>query len=336
MNRMLLISGTAAIVWLWASGAQAATRNVALPELAKPRCDAPLTPNADATACVLPPGVDAAQYTQDTCPTLAGFTFTTACVFEPTLAARPACDRSVANLVLDPTSKTCQLVVGETSSGAGDYVGDCFKVAGRPVGSTLQPDRYYTVTDQQDLPDDDRLLTVVSGQMSWVPIPGLFGCRAVSGPQQKVSAASLMQNGASRLGWAYGVLAMPYKYYPGSKSFVTGLPPIGAYLGWRVGRAGSGTTIAAAVTLGTVRADTVDPKTKDANGNPAVTGSADVTALSAAAGVVFDISKRPGFKAFKAGFFVGRDRINRSDTVSYRNDGKTWIALQLGFDFTDN
>jgi len=145
----------------------------------------------------------------------------------------------------------------------------------------------------------------------------------------------MMSTGAGRYGWAYGALTMPYKYYPSDKSFVAGVP-IGAYLGWRMGRAGSGVTLAGALTLSQVKAETVDPKVLDGDGKPTVTGTADVAALSAAVGVVFDVSKEPGTKAFKAGLFVGKDRITHSPTIDYKHSGKTWFAVQIGFDFTDN
>lgn len=150
-----------------------------------------------------------------------------------------------------------------------------------------------------------------------------------------VSAAALMEAGALRSGYAFGLLTMPYKYYPGEKSFVAGVP-IGAYLGWRNGVAGSGSTFAAALTLGQVKADTVDPAQKDANGKPTVIGSADVAALSLALGVMYDLLKSPVGKPFKAGIFVGADVVSRDPTVSYRFNRKPWVAIQLGYDFTDN
>ena len=107
-------------------------------------------------------------------------------------------------------------------------------------------------------------------------------------------------------------------------------------MGWRVGQVGSGYTLALAATTGWVTADTVDPTQKDSSGNAKVTGSTQVAALSYAMGVIFDVAKDPKNKPFKAGLFIGKDFVNNDVTISFRYNRKTWIALQLGFDFTDN
>lgn len=315
----------------------AATRKVALPELAAPTCPPPLLTFDSKTGACVPADKDkVAALKEEACPKANGFAFANGkCTFDQAKAPAPACNKSVSNLVYDADAKSCLLVTGQPSSSPGDYVSDCFKVVGVPEGSGLEAGKYYTVTNQRDEQDDDHLLSVVEGDLNWVPVPGLFGCKATKGPKRMVLASSLMDNGAQRFGWAYGALAMPYKYYPKSKTFVAGLP-IGAYLGWRMGRAGSGVTLAAAMTLSQVKADTIDPKTLDMNGKPTVTGTTDVAALSGAIGLVFDVSKRPGLKAFKAGAFVGKDRINRSPTIDFKQQGQWWMALQLGFDFTDN
>ena len=52
--------------------------------------------------------------------------------------------------------------------------------------------------------------------------------------------------------------------------------------------------------------------------------------------MMFDVLKSPAGKPFKAGLFVGVDRVSRSPSVSYAQNGKAWLALQIGYDFTDN
>lgn len=59
-------------------------------------------------------------------------------------------------------------------------------------------------------------------------------------------------------------------------------------------------------------------------------------ALSIAAGVMWDIAKNPGVRPFKVGLFVGTDRASAGDRVRFPQNGKPWVALQIGYDFTDN
>ncbi len=230
---------------------------------------------------------------------------------------------SVCLLSLAPVSVLAQ-------SALGSFVGDCFQLV-ESDGSEAT----YAVT-QQEPAGGDMKLTLVQGSVSLVPVPGKFGCKpaVMIGDPTNKTHGELMKRGARRYGWAYGALTMPYKYYTGSKGFQAGVP-IGGYLGYRVGQMGSGYTAAVALTLSQVKADTLDPDTLDAEGRPTVTGHTDVAALSWALGLVFDVGKDPTTKAFKAGVFVGRDRVNTSPSISYKHNGKTYIAVQLGFDFTD-
>jgi len=227
---------------------------------------------------------------------------------------------------------TCTYEDAVPVSGLGDYVGDCIDIKARPSGTQLQPGALYKVTGQTNVEPFDRNLTLVEAETPWYRV----GCRAQAGGEPRHLLASTMsESGAVRSGYAYGVLTMPYKYFPGEKSFVTNVP-IGAYMGWRTGQAGTGLTTAVAMTLSSVKANTVDPTRLDAAGKPTVTGEANVAALSTAFGWMFDILKSPAGKPFKAGVFFGRDVVNSDPSVDYRFNRKTWIAIQLGYDFTDN
>ena len=237
----------------------------------------------------------------------------------------------VAKISGTGATATCSYESALATSSLGDYLGDCFRIAAVPAGTTMKEGNDYAVTAQRDLGGVDKNLTLVPGQNDWLP----FGCKALRGPEVKVNASTLIEAGATRHGYAYGFLTMPYKYFPGEKSFQVNVP-IGGYVGWRRGQAGSGVTTAFAVTLSSVKANTVDPKTLDAAGKPTVTGTTDVAALAGAFGFVFDILKSPAGKAFKAGVFVGRDIVSKDPTIDYRFNRKTWIAVQLGYDFTDN
>lgn len=310
--------------------AGAATRTIALGELAQPVCE-PARFDPGSGKCVAPADLD--QLGEAACPKSAeGFSFSGGkCQFDAAKAAPPRCNQLDPNLVYDAETKLCARVVATATSAPGSYVGDCFTINSEPTGTTLRSGRSYLVTEQKREADDDRTLTLVSASINYVPVPGWFGCKAQAGPLHQVRSSTLAAHGARRHGWAYGALAMPYKYFLDGGGFQTGLP-VGAYVGWREGQSGSGTMLAAAITLSQVKADTLG---LDADGNPAVTGSTDVAALSWALGLVFDVSKEPNTKAFKTGFFIGQDRINKTPTIHYKRNGKTWIAIQVGFDFTD-
>ena len=88
--------------------------------------------------------------------------------------------------------------------------------------------------------------------------------------------------------------------------------------------------------VGSVTGETIDPNKLDASGQPTVTGTTQMAALSLAVGFVFDVAKDPKSRPFKAGVFIGRDSVNPGPTVRYEFNRKTWIAVQIGYDFTDN
>lgn len=258
------------------------------------------------------------------------------CVADPAKAPKAACkaiSSYAATVNGSGADATCAYERVNPSSAAGDYIGDCFHVKGVPPGTGLAGDRMYFVSGQRNIDgDNDRELTLVPGHLQFFPT---LGCLADAGTPVKAQASQLIEAGASRQGYSYGLLTMPYKYFPKDRSFIVGAP-VGAYLGWRYGQAGSGTMVALALTLGQVKGETVDPTKLDANKQPTVTGTTDVPALSAAVGVMFDVLKSPRGKPFKAGLFFGRDTVSAEPTIRYRYNRKNWLAVQLGYDFTDN
>lgn len=352
MSRMSTIAAglAAAMPWLTALPANAA----ALPdkfnpaEFAKPKvCNDHYKLDAANGLCKPPAEAELATLGEAACKA-ASFTYDSTAK-----ACKPGSATAVAAQCQPISGMKSKLAAGGTkdaactydnavaASAASDYIGDCFRITTVPSNSGLQAGRQYFVSGQRNVTETDRELTLTEGGLSlwrrgaWIPTWGCKPTGDASSATYTVSAAALMEAGAYRSGYTWGLLTMPYKYYPGEKSFVAGLP-IGAYLGWRNGVAGSGSTVAAALTLGQVKADTVDPSKPDANGKPTVTGKADVAALSLALGVMYDLLKSPAGKPFKAGLFVGADVVSRDPTVSYRFNRKPWVAVQLGYDFTDN
>lgn len=252
----------------------------------------------------------------------------------------PAIKGYTASVVLsdDGKSAQCRYTSPELPrTHAGDYVGDCFSLK-TPVRGMAQGTRLFVTAQSNAHSKDDPDLHVVRG-VDWGAgvaqdlVPGWLGCRAAESaePPVQLSASELARAGATRRGYSYGLLTMPYKYFPGSKEFVAGLP-IGGYLGWRVGQPGSAISVALAATVSSVQAKTF---VTDGSGVRTDTGTTNAMALSWAIGATFDVTRSPGGQAFKSGIFVGRDHVNPTPNLDYQYNNKTWVAIQIGFDFTD-
>ncbi len=240
----------------------------------------------------------------------------------------PVCAGGAVASAFDAALKQCVAKDDTPRSAAGNYVGDCFTLVATPRPNPLGFDtgEKFVVLSQRD-DGDDKLLAVAKAERAG-PWPMSYFC-STQGPELKALRASeLNASGAERLGWTYGVLALPFKYYAKDRSFGSGVS-LGPYVGRRSGAAGSAITFAAAATIGAVKGDV-----KDASGT--VTGTPDLMAFSFALGWMYDISKAPGIKPFKIGLFVGQDRVSSDKAVSYKLNGQTWVAFQIGFDFTDN
>jgi hypothetical protein len=240
---------------------------------------------------------------------------------------------------------TCEYSTQDVNTSArGDYVGDCFIIKSAIPGLPASDSRHWIVTEQDDTNNKDPNLTLVPAS-DWGPgffeelfqrILPIAGCNPKTTTIQPttIPASTLSQHGAIRRGFVYGVLTAPYKYYPSDKSFQAGLP-IGPYLGWRVGESGVGGTFVAAFTLGAVKANTTKADPTDSSKPAVTTGQTDLMALSAAVGLVFDITRNPNKSGFKAGILFGKDYVNASENISYPQNRKRWVAIQLGYDFTD-
>ncbi|MFM2056208.1 MAG: hypothetical protein RLY71_593 [Pseudomonadota bacterium] len=263
------------------------------------------------------------------------------CVPNPANQPKPQC-KPLSGYTPKMVGGACQYEKSPlATSYQGDYVGDCFTAMAPIDGTSILPGGEYFVSRQTASEKDDPELILVEGK-KWgsfealQKISPIIGCgpQQTSKPPIKVSASLLAGSGAIRRGFAYGFLTMPYKYYPSNHEFSAGLP-LGGYLGWRVGQPGAGGTFAAAMTVSSVKADVIDPNTAKAE-KPTITGSTDAMALSGAIGFVFDVAKSPGGRAFKSGIFVGKDYVNADPSIVYKYNKKTWVAIQFGFDFTDN
>lgn len=281
----------------------------------------------------------------------AGFTFTpgapaqAASAGQPEKAATPS-NCSVGNAKAPVPS--CKLIpsYGSSLSGGkctytkvaatsapGNFVGDCIRVDGVPAGMDAASGDHYVVTSQRTSGnDEDTLLTVVKARKRGLLGTGqTFTCGSLGGATKELSANALLDAGARRYGFAFGALALPYKYFHKESAFVTGIP-VGLYAGYRWGQIGSAFTLAVGATIGSVKADTLD-----ANDKTKVTGSAEVTAIGTTVGFIFDIAKARNTRPFKIGLFYGSDRVSSDQkTIRYAYNKRPWFAFQVGYDFTEN
>jgi hypothetical protein len=280
-------------------------------------------------SCVIDPAALAALDKPETCKG-EGLAFDKdggKCIADPALAPAPKCTREGEQVKFDPQIKQCVLKREPLRSTLGDFMGDCYRVHVRRNSTTkeLAAGKTYKVMYQDtDSDGKDKTLTLVESEDK-----GTLWCD----PRRDavlfdVKASELIRMGADRAGWAFGVLAVPFKYYGSSRTFGAGTA-IGPYVGRRWGTPGSAYTFAIAATLSTVKGEVRDADDK-------VTSTPDLQAFSLATGFMWDIAKAPEIRAFKWGVFVGADWVGSDKVVQFRQNRKPWVAIQIGFDFLDN
>jgi hypothetical protein len=259
-------------------------------------------------------------------PGLAYIASTKTCEVIENQAPVPKCAATEPPSAFDKALKQCVVQDDRPRSGLGDYVGDCFRVRAVPASAPAKPASggIYAVVAQRAEGSTDKLLTLAETDDG-----GQWKCASKVGTTLiDLKASDLIAMGADRSGWAYGVLALPYKFHFDDKSFGSGVS-IGPYFGRRWGTPGSAYTLAMAATIGSVKGEV-----RDSAGN--VTSTPDLQAFSLALGYMYDIAKGSDTRPFKIGFFVGADVVGADNVVKYKHNKKPWLALQIGFDFTDN
>lgn len=227
----------------------------------------------------------------------------------------------------------CQDDDSTPRSSEGDYVGDCFTIRGvtqplRDVGlapPTGADYRLVIVTSQKDISEgQDRELKVVDAEFY-----SKLWCLAKAGAEVKtIKASDMVESGAARRGWVFGVVTVPFKYYREGGS-QTGNLSVGPYVGWRYARNGSGFTLAASAALSAIQGEVRDASDK-------IIDRPQLVGYTGAVGVLWDIWKRPGARPFQLGLMVGQDRVARSNVTKFKQHGETWYAVQIGYQFTDN
>lgn len=142
------------------------------------------------------------------------------------------------------------------------------------------------------------------------------------GHNYEVSSDAIQKAGYTRLGWIYGGLAIPYKYFRHDQSLEPGTT-IGPFLGYRLGQVGWGVSV-----VGMFGVANISVKVKD--GDKLL--DRKFWGLSRGVGLMFDITKSE--TPFRAGVMWGRDSVGKNNVDTYPHDGKNWLALQLGWEFS--
>ncbi len=319
LSLLLLLAGLIA-----ASGARSADS----PAI-EPKCVSPFDYDADKKNCK--PGAGFKDLKGESCTGNSGSIVNDQCT-EPAAdkMPKPSCGDSRFRF----KEGKCYVDDSTPRSSEGDYVGDCFTIRGvtqplRDAGLAPPTDADYRlvmVTSQKDISEGkDRELKVVDARFFWKPL----WCLAKGGAEVKtLKASELVESGAARRGWVFGAMTVPFKYYEEGGS-LTGNLSVGPYVGWRYARNGSGFTWAASGALSAIQGEVRDS-------NDAIIDRPQLVGYTAAVGVLWDISKRPGTRPFQLGFVVGQDRVARSNVTKFKQNGETWYALQIGYQFTDN
>ncbi|MFZ2652265.1 MAG: hypothetical protein WA210_19380 [Burkholderiaceae bacterium] len=124
-----------------------------------------------------------------------------------------------------------------------------------------------------------------------------------------------------RFGLTYGALVVPFKYhYSGSKEFKGG-STVGPYLGYRFDRNTIGLGLKFVGFLGgsAIAVDQV------VNGT---TTTQNLAGFSYGYGFIGQVKNE-----FQLGVVVGKDRVSQS--AGYADNGKSWVAISLGFAFSE-
>ena len=203
-----------------------------------------------------------------------------------------------------------------------NFIGDCFKVfitTKDTLGNDISAGWYLTLSQAKDTDALDLVKVKSAGYICSVDDPDPDTKKPT---RVTATASELMKLGAQRTGWVYGALILPYKYHFDDKSF-SSEASIGPYLGRRstLGNISYIWTLTAGLTPLSV--DSVDQ-----NGNKK---STSLLAFTSAIGLMFELNK--GASPFRAGIFYGRDMVSSNSAVTYTHDRKTWLAVQLGWDF---
>jgi hypothetical protein len=167
-------------------------------------------------------------------------------------------------------------------------------------------------------------------------IPSGDGTNTVSGPLNRCSdstalvvvddvvaleQADLVSIPVSRYGLTYGALLVPFKYHlAGSREF-TGNASLGGYLGYRHSSQAQGLEMKWVAFFGATNVSV----SQTSNGQ---TSNLNLAGVTYGVGLIGNVKN-----AFQLGVIFGADRV--SNSAGYKENGKPWIAISLGYDFSN-
>lgn len=140
------------------------------------------------------------------------------------------------------------------------------------------------------------------------------------GEAYKLSKSVLVEHGYRRSGWVYGALLVPYKYHRHDKSF-SSAATIGPYLGYRLDGLGFDSAFIGSIGIASLA---VQNNTG---------GTTNLQGYTMAFGLIASITKNKNPLQF--GVLLGRDWAGSNAAVPYQHEGKTWLAVQIGFSFSE-
>jgi hypothetical protein len=125
----------------------------------------------------------------------------------------------------------------------------------------------------------------------------------------------------SRFGITYGALLIPYKYQLKGDQELGGNTSLAGYVGYRQSRMTLGVELKYIAFLGAT-------KLSVSQTNNGQTSELPLAAVSYGIGLIGTLKN-----SFQMGLVLGADRVSQS--AGYKNNGKPWIAISLGYDFVD-
>lgn len=144
----------------------------------------------------------------------------------------------------------------------------------------------------------------------------------------RVTSQQLQDNPPDRLGLAFGVLTVPFKYHlTGAKDF-TGSASVGPYFGYRTDNEGYGYGITFITFLAASNISVPEQVTTTTGSNT----QSNAPATHNLFGVSYGVGAIATIKgSFQAGLVIGADRVSTSENYQY--NGKAWLAVEIGYDF---
>ncbi|NDY93007.1 hypothetical protein [Ideonella livida] len=314
-------AGTALLITtlLAGPGAWAAEQDI------KPTCETGWSPNKDGN-CMPAEALQAKLNGNQAMCASAGGTFQSATPNTCAVVAQtPRCPGG-PQVRYSSATKTCVVDTTVNPPARTNYVSDCLKLT-TPLKGVPPHVTHIRVLSQTE--DGTELSAVAAPQSPFYSCSAPDMDSAGQLPTRlTVRVEDVVASGALRRGYTYGTLVVPFKYYMGAKELAPSAT-IAPYFGRRIEALGGSASFIVAAGVGVVSGSS-----KDAGGNAQ---TEQLTAFSTAWGLTFETRKpnSQNGRGLQSGILVGRDYVGRAHRAAFDQHGKTWVSVQIGYDFTD-